>query len=417
MRPSVRPLILLVATCCLTYVISQFLRNATGVIAPDLARDFRISPSGLGLLSGVFFLSFGCVQLPLGICLDRFGARHTMSLCLLLTALACCLFALAGGFGDMILARVIMGIGCCSLLMGPMLLYSRWFPRDRFATISGFHLAIGNLGAIFATAPLAFAAAAFGWRNVFWVLALFSLGMAWMTHAFIRDAPPGSTPRARESWAQAFRGLKDVLLHPDVRKILPLNVVGYASFVTLLGLWFSPYLADIHGFDLESRGKALLLVSLVHACGIMFLSPADRWLNSRKRPVLIGVGASVLAMTCIALLSRPSSGWVIALFTLQGASSVYTSILLAHGRSVFPDQLTGRAITLFNMGNILGVFLLQGLSGLLLQLFVPAPDSPTPEIAYRAIFAMLALLLALAGGIYACVSDRRPGENPPRPGA
>ena len=401
--------IFLVATCCLSYIISQFLRNSVGVIAPDLARDFGILPSSLGLLSGAFFLAFGCVQLPLGICLDRFGARYTMFLCLGITTLACCLFALANGFEEMLLARLLMGLGCSSLLMGPMLLYSRWFSRERFATISGFHLAVGNLGAIGATAPLAFAAATIGWRGAFWGLAIFSLLMAWLVQAFLKDAPPGHQPHPKESWGQAIRGLKEVLLHPDVHKILPLSLVGYASFITLLGLWFSPYLADVHGFGLEQRGNALLLISLGHAAGILLWSPVDRWANSRKYPVLCGVGASVVLMCCLAVPSQPPSAVAIGIVFLLGGVSAYIPVLMAHGRSIFADRLTGRAITLFNMGNILGVFLLQGLSGLVLQLFVD-DGVPVPEIAYRCIFVLLAGLLILAGGIYACVADRKPGE-------
>ena len=406
-----RPLILLVATCCFSYVISQFLRNSVGVIAPDLAVEFDIHPSSMGLLSGAFFLAFGCVQMPLGICLDRFGARQTMFLCLAATTFACCMFALAQGFESMLLARILMGLGCSPLLMGPMLLYSRWFSRERFATISGIHLAVGNLGAIGATAPLAFTAATIGWRGAFWGLAVFALLMAWMVQAFIQDAPPGHKPHPKENWRQALNGLKQVLLHPDVCKILPLSLAGYASFITLLGLWFSPYLADVHGFDLEARGDALLLVSLAHAGGILLWSPVDRWANSRKYPVLFGVVASVALMSCLALLPDPPAGLAIALFFLQGACSAYIPVLMAHGRSIFPDRLTGRAITLFNMGNILGVFLLQSLSGLVLQAFLGSGEAPTPESAYRAIFAFLALLLAAAGVIYARVPDRRPGEQ------
>ncbi|MCY4035373.1 MAG: MFS transporter [Hyphomicrobiales bacterium] len=407
-----RPLLIIVTTCCLAYIISQFLRNSIGVIAPDLAGDFGLEPSDLGLLSGVFFLSFGCVQLPLGICLDRFGARLTVSLGLLLAALSCGLFAIAQNFENMMLARIFMGIGCSPLLMGPMLLYSRWFARERFASITGFHMAIGGLGTISATAPLAFATATIGWRNSFWCFAILSILVAWTVYAFIRDAPEGHTPHPKESWGQALQGLREVLLHPDVKKLLPLNITGYACFVTLLGLWFSPYLADVHGFGLEARGDALLLVSFVHTCAILLWSNADVWMNSRRIPVLIGTSVSVAVMLTLAILPGPSSTTVIALFVAQGIFAGYMPALLAHGRSLFPDRLTGRGITLFNMMNILGVFLLQSLSGFILQFFLPHPDAATPESAYRGIFAMLALLLAASGAAYACAQDRRPRETP-----
>lgn len=407
-----RPLIIIVTICCLAFVVSQFLRNSIGVIAPNLADDFGLNPSDLGLMSGVFFLSFGCVQLPLGICLDRFGARLTLSLCLLLTAFSCGLFAVAQNFENMMLARILMGLGCSSLLMGPVLLYSRWFARERLASIAGFHIAIGGLGTVGATAPFAFATATIGWRNSFWCFAIFSVLLAWAMYTFIRDAPEGHKPHPKENWTQSLQGLKEVLLHPDVKKLLPLNLTGYACFVTLLGLWFSPYLADVHGFGLEDRGDALLLVSIFHTCGIFFWSSTDTLMNSRRIPVLIGTGTSVVLMLALATLPNLSSTMAINLFVMQGFFAGYIPVLIAHGRSLFPDRLTGRGITLFNMVNILGVFLLQSLSGFLLQIFLPHSDIPTPENAYRGIFAVLALLLAASSAAYACAPDKRPRDLP-----
>src|ERR1700675_3743846 len=65
----------MVAILCALYMMSQFLRNSVGVIAPDLAKEIQLSAAELGLLSSVFFLMFGLAQIPLGIALDRFGPK------------------------------------------------------------------------------------------------------------------------------------------------------------------------------------------------------------------------------------------------------------------------------------------------------------------------------------------------------
>src|SRR6266705_1815974 len=62
---SVAP-ITLVATLVSIYIVSQFLRNSVGVIAPNLAADLGLSPAEIGLLSSIFFLAFAAVQIPLG---------------------------------------------------------------------------------------------------------------------------------------------------------------------------------------------------------------------------------------------------------------------------------------------------------------------------------------------------------------
>ena len=51
----------LVATLGALYIVSQFLRNSIGVIAPNLAAELGLSPVEIGLLSSVFFFVFAAV--------------------------------------------------------------------------------------------------------------------------------------------------------------------------------------------------------------------------------------------------------------------------------------------------------------------------------------------------------------------
>ena len=61
--------ITLVATLISVYIVSQFLRNSIGVIAPNLAKELALSPGEIGLLSSVFFLVFAAFQIPVGVSL------------------------------------------------------------------------------------------------------------------------------------------------------------------------------------------------------------------------------------------------------------------------------------------------------------------------------------------------------------
>ena len=67
--------VVLVGVLTLAYMISQFFRNSIGVIGPDLAREFDLDARALSLLASILFLSFAAVQIPLGMAIDRFGAR------------------------------------------------------------------------------------------------------------------------------------------------------------------------------------------------------------------------------------------------------------------------------------------------------------------------------------------------------
>src|ERR1700712_5354964 len=88
-----------------------------------------------------------------------------ISICL--TWLGCGLFAMANDAGGLVASRALLGFGTCSFLMAPLALYARWFSPERFSTFAGIQLGLGSLGAIFATAPLAYSTASFGWGMTF----------------------------------------------------------------------------------------------------------------------------------------------------------------------------------------------------------------------------------------------------------
>ena len=79
------------------YFLSYLLRVVNAVVAPDLVRDLGLGAADLGLLTSAYFLAFAAFQLPLGILLDRFGARRTEAMLLLFAAAGCFVFAAAQG--------------------------------------------------------------------------------------------------------------------------------------------------------------------------------------------------------------------------------------------------------------------------------------------------------------------------------
>jgi sugar phosphate permease len=93
-RRAVNPLsaiaIAVVATLGILYIVSQFLRNSVGVIAPDLADEIGLTPIELGFLSSIYFFVFAATQLPLGVALDRFGPKLCMLASIGFTVLAVC---------------------------------------------------------------------------------------------------------------------------------------------------------------------------------------------------------------------------------------------------------------------------------------------------------------------------------------
>ena len=86
---------------------------------------------------------------------------------------------------------------------------------------------------------------------------------------------------------------------------------------------------------------------------------------------------------------------LIGVFALLGFSTGAISIVLAHGRSLVPPHLLGRTMTLLNIGTMGGGFVVQFVSGALIDLFPPEAGA-YPLEAYRLVFALQAAFM-LAG--------------------
>lgn len=394
------------------FVMSQFFRALNGVIAKDLSAAFALSPAGLGLLTGVFFIAFGLAQIPMGVLLDRFGARRSVGLMLLVAVIGAGLYGAAGNLALLYLGRILQGIGFAGVLMGALLVFARWFPPDRFGTWMGRMIALGGAGGLLATAPLALIAEASGWRIACFGGAALTLGAAGLVYLFARDAPPGHALHARrpESWRESLAGVRAAIRTPHLGPILAMCLVSYPINISLIGLWAAPYLMDGHGLDRESAGTLLLAMALALIAANLVIGPIERRLDTRKW-LSVGCALTVLA-ALVALAALPGLGlWpAAALLTLIGGASCYNVVLAGHARSLFPDRLAGRGMALVALALMGGPALMQIVSGAIADRFPHVGVRLDPD-AYRAVFGFFAFTIVLSLAIYLPVPDSRPSRG------
>ena len=152
-----------------------------------------------------------------------------------------------------------MGAGFGVMLIGSLVVIARWFPPDRFSTLSSLVLSIGLIGNLLATTPLAWAADAVGWRGVFGGIVVFTTLAAIAVWLIVRDAPQGHPflVRKTESPTEMLRGLVQVLRSPGLVLILTLNFCNYACTFTIQGLWGGPFLREAHGLTNIQSGNVL----------------------------------------------------------------------------------------------------------------------------------------------------------------
>lgn len=404
-------MIFLVASLCIIYMVSQFLRNSVGVIAPDLTRDLNLTPENLGLLSGIFFLSFASAQIPLGMALDRYGPRAVMLWLSGLAIAACLWFSVASDLTSLTSARVLMGLGCSSFFMAPLLIYARMFSPRRFATLTGIQLGLGSVGTLAATAPLAYISASYGWRSGFVIVAVVTGIAALMVALATRGRLPAPTHSDEsQTLADSFKGVIAAMRQKDTLRLFLLHASGYPVFAAMLGLWGGPYLSDIHGLGLTERGNLLFIMAASQITGLFLWGTSDRLFHSRKIPILMGGSVTVLLLTTLALWPEMPLAYVTVLLAALGLSCAVTPVITAHGKSLFPPHLTGRGLTFMNIGSMGGAFVLQGLTGMIIGLFVQPTPGTNSAAAYQAGFGTLAIIMAVALLVYLGARDTSPDD-------
>lgn len=403
----------LVAMLVAITILSQFFRVSNGVIGPEVMRDLSMSPQALGFAGAAFFVALALMQIPVGLLFDRLGPRRTVAWLSVFTVAGALLNAAADSGGALFLARFITGVGCAASFMGAVLLASRWFPPLRYTAVLSVIFSLSNLGTVLGSTPLAAVSECFGWRSAFVGAAVLAalLGLAFAL--LVRDYPPGGAPPAREPerFGQVLAGLAQVLRTPGLPRVFIMHLFVYASMVTVLGVWAGPYLNDVHGMDPVTRGNVQLVMGIAQVLGILCYGPLDGVFDSRKKVIVPGVLLTVACFACLALLPRPPAWLASTLLVMLCFVTSYGIVIVAHGRSLFPDRLAGRGVTTVNLAQAIGTAILPAATGLIIGGFAADAAGAVSELGYRLAFAFMGALLAGCLLVYLGVADSRPSRG------
>jgi MFS family permease len=185
-----------------------------------------------------------------------------------------------------------------------------------------------------------------------------------------------------------------------------IQLSSYPSYVLIVGLWGGPYLTHVYGYDLQGRGDILFVAAVTQVVAAFFWGPSDRLFGRYKVPVMIGAGTCLAALTMLATLGTLPIPLLLVVFVMLGFASGMTSVVMSHGRTLVPPHLLGRTISLLNIGTMGGGFLVQFVSGIVINLF-PAEGGAYPLVAYQLVFGLQAILVLIALIVYFGSEEKR----------
>jgi len=378
------------------YFLSQFYRSFLAVLTPVLGGDIGATASDLSFASGIWFLTFAAMQIPVGWSLDRFGPRRTT---VVLLGLGGCgggaVFALATTPNMVTLAMALFGLAGAPVLMASYYIFARVYPRAMFATLAGAMIGVGSTGNLAGSIPLAWAVTAFGWRETMWGLAAAAALVALALLLFLKD-PPKSGREDKQSGT-----LLSLVFNRKLLLLFPLLLVNYAPAAAIRGLWAGPYFEDIFALDQIGIGRATLMMAVAMALGNFAYGPVERLVGSKKTVVL--TGNLIGAFLCLSLWIWPDTTWLASalIITAIGFFGASFPVIMAHGQAFMPAHLTGRGLTLLNLFGIGGVGLMQFITSKMAQA-APIADAGF----YSNLFLLFGISLLAGGAIYAFSTEK-----------
>lgn len=333
------------------------------VVATDLTKAFGATGETLGNVAALYFYAYAVLQIPVGLLVDRYGARWPLVFAIVVAALGAIAFSRAASVENAELARLIMGASSAFSFIGCLKLVQEWFPPARFSTLAGLTNTAGMIGAA-SGAPVAAMVNVVGWRATMAWLGWAELILAGLVFLAVRDRAAGShSPSAR---APGLRQTVQVIIDPQVW----INAV-YATTISLIfvafgGLWGAGYIEKAYGVDRVAAANAVSVLFLGGIAGSLVFGWWSDYLGSRKIPmVLAAVGALITLSLLIYWPGLQAGAFVIGL-AMVGFFSSANIVSYAVARDLHPG-LAGLSIGFLSTCYYAGSAASQPLIGMLLQ--------------------------------------------------
>ncbi|KRR06502.1 arabinose ABC transporter permease [Bradyrhizobium jicamae] len=364
------------------YYLSFLFRNINATIAGPLTYEFGLGADELGFLTSIYFLTFAAAQIPIGILLDRYGPRQIQSAVLLAAAAGAALFAVSDNVLLLLLGRALIGLGASAALMAGLKAVVLWFPAEQVPLLNGLMVMLAALGGVTATLPAEYLLVSVGWRGLFELLAIASVGSALAIFLIV--------PKATRSWAakETNIGLRTIYTDPRFWRLAPLSATCIGTAWALQGLWAAQWFSDVEGLDRSGLIGNLFAMAIASSVGALVLGVAAQKLRRYGigPQALLGLVAILFFVAQLAVILRaplPSSApWMIV--AAGGAATVLSCATLA---DFFPKELAGRANAALNVFHIGCAFVVQSLIGFVVQHWTPE-HGHYPEVAYQTAFAV-----------------------------
>ncbi|MFM5886258.1 MAG: MFS transporter [Novosphingobium sp.] len=340
-------------------LISDYMaRQVLNAVFPLLKAEWTLSDGQLGALSGVVALMVGLLTFPLSLLADRWGRIRSLTIMAVLWSLATLLCSLARNYEEMLVGRVLVGVGEAAYGSVGIAVVLSVFPVRMRATLASAFIAGGLTGQVLGVGIGGWIAQAHGWRTAFGAIALGGLAIALLYPLVVR----------RERIAALGGATAAALQRPPIRSVFANRSVlcayagsGLQYYVAgALPAWLPSFFGRYYAMPVARAASMAALFLLIAGAGMVLCGMlTDRLARIRAdAPPLLGAGFSLGSAVALGLAFAVPPGPVqLSLLGLGAflcaASTGPTGAMVAN---LTPLAIHGTAFaTLTLANNILGL--------------------------------------------------------------
>lgn len=313
----------------LFFLYEFFLQVFLSTVSTEIMHDLNLDASSYSILASGYFIFYALMQIPVGILVDRYGARWLLTLAISTTVTGVFGFSFANSFTLAFLSRCLMGLGSSFAYVSLLILALNWFPRKYFALMVGVANFLGAMGPFLAGGPLSLLLSAFNnnWRLILTGIGYLGVCLAVLVGLIVRTSP--SKAKHQVIHLDPYKKPLKTRLKLLAKNKHAWSVVLCAGFVyvslPLLGAYWGTSFLQAHGFGRTIAATTVSLLWIGYAIGAP-LSGKISDIMHRRKPILI-LGGALGVVSSILLVYLPTMQLYIysILFLLIGLASASCS--------------------------------------------------------------------------------------------
>lgn len=351
-------------TASIFYAYQYIMRVMPNIMIEDIMQQYQMDAALFGQYSGIYYIGYVLMHLPIGIMLDRIGPKKVMTGCMLLISVGLLPIVLSDHWIYPIMGRFLIGMGSSAAILGVFKIIRISFAENRFSRMLSFSVTIGLLGAIYGGGPVAQMNDALGYKTVIEIFAGLGIVLAGITYFIVPEVKPTHEKTIISDIKTVFTNGK-FLVVCFLAGLLVGPMEGFAD------VWGAEFLKQEYGFDVVITGY---LTSLIYV-GMCFGGPilgiitekTGRYLDS-----IIGAGVAMLAVFTALVMGWLTVSSMTIGFLLVGVGCFYQVLAIYKASTYVPENVAGLATAVANMIIMSFGYVFHSLIGLVIDVSVGA---------------------------------------------